>query len=81
MVQLPCSNRSVGLLRRGRPPGRPGGTSKTQHMLWANSYPLLDLSHTLLLFILTEAQVRDTVAVKTMPLRPDDETFCPSRTL
>ena len=39
MVQLPRSNRSVCLHRRGRPPGRPGGTSKTQHMLWANSQP------------------------------------------
>ena len=39
MVQFPCPNRSVCLHRRGRPPGRPGGTSKTQHMLWANSYP------------------------------------------
>ena len=39
VVQFPCPNRSVCLHRRGRPPGRPGGTSKTQHMLWANSQP------------------------------------------
>ena len=39
MVQFPCPNRSVCLHRRGRPPRRPGGTSKTQHMLWANSQP------------------------------------------